>query len=208
MLYLMTNILMPPIAMFVFVGKTKKTYCVLFIWCICLYLSVEHTVLGGVILYLLLSLSSFIFTTKQKKKALKFDKELVSFVFVFFLSILVFANLVSWNQHDLEVDSNTLADFDYDKANLLFSEKCGSCHKLNEVHHIGPSLMNILDRNAGTYLNYNYSDGFANAKFRWTKEKLKLFLLDQSSVVPGSRMMLSQLTEEEINIIVEFLDKN
>jgi cytochrome c len=167
----------------------------------------EHSVVYGFLLYLLLSIFSFIVTSKSNIEYFKFG--ILEFVF---LSILVTVGSV-FTVSAFKANSNAeigngdlvLSGYDIQEAKTLFMRKCGACHKITEEHSMGPSLNNIISRSAGSYTNYEYSVGLANAKFIWTEEKLKQFLENQNSVVPSSRMILAPITEKDINVIVEFL---
>jgi cytochrome c len=206
MLYIIINLVAPPLAMLLYLGKNMFTYFSLALWCIALYLFLAHSVLQGIVLYCALTILTLILTWKPDKKPLQFDTLGIGFLSIFILSSFLFTNSIYGLHSEFNRNSAELAAKNYNKGNLLYAEKCGVCHQLNDSNYVGPSLGNIILREAGSYPDYNYSENLRKAKFLWTKEKLKLYLQNQNDLVPGTRMIISPMTEEDIDTIIAFLD--
>src|SRR5258707_14131114 len=56
----------------------------------------------------------------------------------------------------------------------LFKQQCALCHTTNasDPPRQGPTLFNIVGREAGTPEGFRYSAGFTNAKFKLDEQKL------------------------------------
>src|ERR1700730_12917466 len=56
----------------------------------------------------------------------------------------------------------------------LFKQQSASCHTTNtsDPSRQGPTLFNIVGREAGTAAGVRYSAGFVTAKFQWAEGKL------------------------------------
>lgn len=66
---------------------------------------------------------------------------------------------------------------------------CRSCHVLDEgVNRVGPSLYNIVGRQAGTVPGFNYSDANKNSGVTWTTDVLFEYLEDPKGFMPGTKM--------------------
>src|SRR3981081_3128192 len=67
----------------------------------------------------------------------------------------------------------------------LFKQQCAMCHTANDstTPRQGPTLFNIVGREAGTAEGFRYSAGFANAKFKWDEHKLDELLADPPGVI-------------------------
>ncbi len=87
-------------------------------------------------------------------------------------------------------DGTTLASFtpDVDHGKVVFLQ-CKTCHVREEgVNRIGPSLANVVGREAGTVPGYQYSEANANSGITWTPEKLFQYLQSPQRVIPGTKM--------------------
>lgn len=82
-----------------------------------------------------------------------------------------------------------LAQDDEEENLLAFNSHCRQCHVTNEDdHRLGPSLYNIIGREAGTAEGYGYSSAMENADHVWDEETLNSFIEDPDAVVPGNNM--------------------
>jgi cytochrome c len=89
----------------------------------------------------------------------------------------------------------------------LFKQQCATCHTTNpsDPSRQGPTLFNIVGREAGTAEGFRYSAGFADAKFRWDEEKLDAWLTDPQAMIPGAIMPYKQAKPELRTAIVSYL---
>lgn len=76
---------------------------------------------------------------------------------------------------------------------------CFSCHSLKEgQHRIGPSLYNIMGREAGTVEGFkNYSDGLKESGIVWNEETLKEWVANPKGMVKDTKMLLAKPVKDE-----------
>ena len=89
----------------------------------------------------------------------------------------------------------------------LFKQQCATCHTTNasDPPRQGPSLFNIVGREAGMADGFHYSAGFASAKFKWDEQKLDAWLTDPQAMIPGAVMPYKQSKSEIRTAIVSYL---
>ena len=89
----------------------------------------------------------------------------------------------------------------------LFKQQCATCHTTNasDPARQGPTLFNIVGREAGTIEGFRYSAGFATAKFKWDEQKLDGWLTDPQAMIPGAVMPYRQPKSEIRTAIVSYL---
>jgi cytochrome c len=89
----------------------------------------------------------------------------------------------------------------------LFKQQCATCHTTNtsDPSRQGPTLFNIVGREAGTAAGFRYSAGFATAKFKWDEGKLDAWLADPQAMIPGAIMPYKQAKPELRVAIVNYL---
>lgn len=90
---------------------------------------------------------------------------------------------------------------------LLFKQQCAQCHTTNTTDPArqGPTLFNVVGRDAGTAAGFRYSAGFANAKFKWDSQKLDQWLVDPQAMISGAIMPYKQPKPEIRTAIVNYL---
>jgi cytochrome c len=89
----------------------------------------------------------------------------------------------------------------------LFKQQCATCHTTNvsDPPRQGPSLFNIVGREAGTAGGFRYSGGFAAVKFKWDEQRLDAWLTDPQAMIPGAVMPYKQSKSEIRMAIVSYL---
>src|ERR1700682_5190794 len=89
----------------------------------------------------------------------------------------------------------------------LFKQQCATCHTTSssDPSRQGPTLFNIVGREAGTAEGFRYSAGFANAKFKWDELKLEQWLVDPQAMIPGAVTHYRQAKPELRVAIVNYL---
>lgn len=76
-----------------------------------------------------------------------------------------------------------------EEAQVAFNNHCRNCHVTDEDdHRLGPSLHNIIGREAGSVPGYGHSSAMADADIVWDEETLDRFIEDPDTVVPGHNM--------------------
>jgi cytochrome c len=95
------------------------------------------------------------------------------------------------------VDGTQLAQFTGDPAagERVFAQ-CRTCHVTEPgVNRIGPSLHDIVGREAGRVPGFDYSPANANSGITWTPEKLFQYLENPRRVVPGTKMVFGGIPD-------------
>jgi cytochrome c len=84
------------------------------------------------------------------------------------------------------------------RGKLLFL-KCASCHDISSTPSakIGPNLMGVYGRKAGSLPGYSYSPGMKATNFVWNDAMLNRWLTRPTEVVPGTAMAFAGLPNEE-----------
>ena len=93
----------------------------------------------------------------------------------------------------------------------VFKQECSECHSVKEGRNKkGPSLFNIVGRNAGSLTDYSYSDALKNAKWTWTQDKLHWYLSQPAKQAnPGTKMKYSGLDDaRQLDDLIAFLESN
>lgn len=79
--------------------------------------------------------------------------------------------------------------------------KCKACHQLeSDSHRIGPSLMNVIGRTAGTAEGFKYSKGmiaYGESGVVWSEEALVEYLEKPRESVEGTKMAFPGLKKIE-----------
>ncbi|GAB5348283.1 c-type cytochrome [Alteriqipengyuania sp. 357] len=75
---------------------------------------------------------------------------------------------------------------------------CMSCHSVEEgVNKVGPSLHNVVGREAGSVEGFNYSDANKSSGITWTPEELFVYLADPQGTVPGTKMIFPGIKDPQ-----------
>ena len=93
-------------------------------------------------------------------------------------------------------------------AGALVFKKCMACHQVGEDarNGIGPALNGIVNRKAGTYPGYNYSQATESVGLVWDDRNLARYLRAPREVIPGTRMAFAGLTKDhEIVDVIAYL---
>jgi glucose/arabinose dehydrogenase/cytochrome c2 len=90
-----------------------------------------------------------------------------------------------------------------------FLKLCSQCHAVGSVVRggkLGPDLMGILERNAGSAAGYAYSKALSGSPQVWGTLSLALFLADPAGYAPGTTMTAPPVTDEKVRQqIISFL---
>lgn len=90
---------------------------------------------------------------------------------------------------------------------VLFRNHCATCHALDASAppRLGPNLVGIIGRKAGSAPGFHYSAGFAKAGFTWDADHLDAYLTNPDSVVPGAAMPYRQANPAIRAAIIDYL---
>lgn len=88
--------------------------------------------------------------------------------------------------------------------------RCMACHEAaTDRDKVGPHLLDIVGRTAGTAENFNYSQAMKDAGAAglvWDEANLKAYLGAPKLKVPGNKMAFSGLTsDEDIANVIAYL---
>jgi len=89
------------------------------------------------------------------------------------------------------------AQGDPEKGEKVFN-KCKACHFVDEEKNkIGPYLVGIFGRPAGSVEGFKYSDAMKNSGVVWEDETITAYLKDPKAYIPGNRMAFAGLRKDE-----------
>ncbi|MET0173112.1 MAG: cytochrome c family protein [Agrobacterium vaccinii] len=105
--------------------------------------------------------------------------------------------------------STAFADGDAANGERAFN-KCSACHSIEKPRtRMGPHLMGVVGRPAGSVADYKYSQAMTDAGASgmvWTEDSLREFLSSPKKKVPGTSMRFFGLwSESEINDLIAYL---
>lgn len=88
--------------------------------------------------------------------------------------------------------------------------KCKACHVADEdKNKIGPSLMGVMGRTAGTHAGFKYSNAMVDAGqggLVWDDANLTAYLHDPKALVKGTKMVFVGLKkDDEIASVIAYL---
>ena len=91
------------------------------------------------------------------------------------------------------------------KAGETVFKTCAACHNLAKPvkNGIGPSLVGVIGRKAGSVEGFKYSDAMRNSTVVWDESALDTYLKDPKGFIPKNKMVLAPLSkpEERANVI-------
>ncbi|CAH0353833.1 cytochrome c family protein [soil metagenome] len=79
------------------------------------------------------------------------------------------------------------------KGAALFKQRCSICHVVEpgKKGTIGPNLLGVVGRKAGSQSDFPYSPAMKKAPIVWSKASLDTFLTAPNKLVPGTRMVIA-----------------
>jgi cytochrome c len=90
----------------------------------------------------------------------------------------------------------------------VFNQKCASCHSVTaDLAHglLGPNLVGVIGRTAGTVAGWEFSTALKEARVIWTDENLNKWLMDSTAFVPQAQMDLKLPSRFEREDVVAYL---
>lgn len=89
------------------------------------------------------------------------------------------------------------AQGDPEKGEKVFN-KCKACHAVEEAKNkIGPHLVGIFGREAGSVEDFRYSDAMKDSGVVWEDETITAYLKEPKAYIPGNRMAFAGLRKDE-----------
>jgi cytochrome c len=97
------------------------------------------------------------------------------------------------------------AEGDAAKGKTLFS-RCSACHAVTDQNKVGPSLLGIVGRTAGTLPGARYSKAMTASGITWNDETLGTFLAAPAKTVPGTTMAVGLPNAQDRDDIIAYLN--
>ncbi len=206
---LIIAIISPPLSALFWQGIKLSTKINFVAWCIAIYMFFYISAAGGILIYSLLLLHTCLLLIFQKNNGVfgnsVLNKRLTflhlgGVLIVLILTIVIFQQRTESEQITM-LDSEAVAN-----GKQLFSS-CTACHKMTRKNttSVGPHLVGILGRKAGSLEDYKYSKSMTQADFVWTDEQLIKFLQNTEEFLPGTRMIITPLPRKDASDIVTYL---
>ena len=85
--------------------------------------------------------------------------------------------------------------------------KCALCHAKDKRNGIGPGLLGVVGRHAGSVPGFSYSQAMKNSNIVWDKESLEAFITAPQKALPGNTMPFPGIPDqEERNDLIAYLE--
>lgn len=100
------------------------------------------------------------------------------------------------------------ADGDANKGKKVFN-KCKACHNVDkEANKVGPHLVGIFGRKAGSIEGYSYSDAMTSSDVVWSEETMTIYLKKPKDFIPGTKMAFAGLNkDDQIEDLIAYLEE-
>lgn len=206
---LITATISPPLSALFWLGNRLSIKINFMVWCLAIYIFFEISAAIGLFIYSLTLLHAFsliifcknnhIFNDNKQNNKITF-LQIGAIIFTLILSTIIFLQRIEIEQN-ITLDSESIAN-----GKQLFNS-CTACHKMTRKNSVsvGPHLIGILGRQAGSLTDYKYSESLAKADFVWTDVNLIQFLQNTNKFLPGTRMAITPLSKKDASNIVTYL---
>jgi len=100
------------------------------------------------------------------------------------------------------------ADGDAAKGAKVFN-KCKACHNADkETNKVGPHLVGLFGRTAGSVEGYSYSDAMKASGIVWSAETLSVYVKAPKDMVPGTKMVFAGIKkDDDIEDLIAYLEE-
>jgi cytochrome c len=86
---------------------------------------------------------------------------------------------------------------DADAGKKVFNQ-CRACHVLDQpTNRVGPHLVGLIGRKAGSVEGFSYSDAMKNSGITWDEESLAKYLKDPKGAIAGNKMAFAGVKKED-----------
>jgi cytochrome c len=94
---------------------------------------------------------------------------------------------------------------DVDHGKQVF-QTCAACHS-DKPDALGPNLVGVIGRKAGSRDDFRYSNAMMRAAFSWDAGSLRQYLADPQAKVKGNRMPFSGLNDpKDIDDVIAYIE--
>jgi cytochrome c len=84
-------------------------------------------------------------------------------------------------------------------------QACAACHS-DKADALGPSLVGVIGRKAGSRDDFRYSNAMMRAGFSWDTGNLRQYLADPQAKVKGNRMPFAGLSDpKDLDDLIAYL---
>ena len=99
-----------------------------------------------------------------------------------------------------------LATGDSDAGKKVFN-KCKACHEAEQAKNkVGPNLVGVFGRKAGSVEGFNYSDAMKNSNVVWSETTIAEYVKNPKEFIPGNKMVFPGLkSDKEIADLIAYL---
>ena len=99
-----------------------------------------------------------------------------------------------------------MAQGDPEAGEKVFN-RCKACHVVDkEQNRVGPHLVGIIGRPAGSVEGFKYSDAMKNSGVVWNEETIAAYLQDPKGYIEGNKMAFAGLKkEDEVQDVIAYL---
>lgn len=98
----------------------------------------------------------------------------------------------------LSVGLSTVTEAADAKRGKKVYNKCKACHFLNkEKNKVGPHLVAIMGRTAGSVEGYKYSKAMKGSGIVWDEKTIDEYLVKPKTFIPGNKMTFPGLKKEK-----------
>lgn len=107
-----------------------------------------------------------------------------------------------------EAQTAALAQGDPEQGEKVFN-KCKVCHVADEAtNKVGPTLVGLFGRPAGSVEGFNYSDAMKESGVTWDEETVAAYVADPRGYIKGNKMAFPGLKkEQEIADLIAYLQE-
>jgi cytochrome c len=97
----------------------------------------------------------------------------------------------------LMLSAGTARAQDADAGKKVFNP-CRACHVLDQpTNRIGPHLVGLIGRKAGSVEGFSYSDAMKNSGITWDEESLSKYLKDPKGFIAGNKMAFAGVKKDD-----------
>lgn len=75
--------------------------------------------------------------------------------------------------------------------------KCAPCHAKNNTAGLGPGLLGVIGRHAGSTPGFRYSKAMKNSNIVWDEKSLDAFITAPQKALPGTTMPFAGLPDQQ-----------
>jgi len=90
-------------------------------------------------------------------------------------------------------------------ARAIYERNCSVCHNLEASNLAGPHLGSLNNREIGSVPGYTYSQVLRTDSRNWSPSLLRSLLLEPEKEFPGTTMPKINLSDAEVDSLIQYL---